>query len=87
MATYVDSQLDQIKAIILGAQTSAQKDFDRIYSNINDLYNRVRGWNTAYKRRFASIEESLGQLEPSPLMPQAESPQAQVEQLEAIAGP
>ena len=58
----------------------------RIHSNINYLYNRGREWNTAYERRFASIEKRLGLLELRPLMPQPERPQVQVEQLEAIAG-
>ena len=82
----MDSQLDEIKALILGAQTIAQENFQRIHSNINNLYNRGREWNIAYERRFASIEERLGQLELRPLTPQPESPQVQVEQLEGIAG-
>ena len=86
LATYVDSQLDKIKELILGAQTTVQEKFQRIHSNINYLYNRVREWNTAYERGFASIEERLGQLELRPLMQQPEHPQVQVEQLEAIAG-
>ena len=86
LATHVDTQLDEIKALILGAQTSAQKDFQRIHANIDYLYTRGREWNNAYERRFASIEERLGQLELRPLMPQPERPQVQVEQLEAIAG-
>ena len=85
-ATHVDTQLDNIKALILGAQTTAQENFQPIHSNINYLYNRGREWNTAYERRFASIKERLGQLELHPLMPQPERPQVQVEQLEAIAG-
>ena len=69
LATHVDSQLDEIKALILEAQITAHENFQRIHSNINYLYNRGREWNTAYERRFASIEESLGQLELRPLMP------------------
>ena len=49
LATHVDTQLDEIKALILGAQTTAQENFQRIYSNINYLYNRGREWNTAYE--------------------------------------
>ena len=86
LATHVDSQLNVIKALILGAQTTAQENFQRIHSNINYLHNRAREWNTAYERRFASIQERLDKLELGPLMPQRERPQAQVEQLEAIAG-
>ena len=86
LATHVDTQLDEIKELILEAQTTAQGNCQRIHSNINYLYNRVREWNTAYERRFASIEERLGELELRPLMPQPERPQPQVEQLEAIAG-
>ena len=86
LATHVDTQLDGIKALILGAQTTAQANLQRIHSNINYLYNRGREWNTAYERRFASIEERLGQLELRPTMPEPERPQVQVEQLDAIAG-
>ena len=86
LATHVDTQLDEIKGLILGAQTTAQENLQRIHSNINCLYNRVREWNTAYERRFASIEERLGPLELRPLMPPPDRPQVQVEQLEAIAG-
>ena len=75
LPTHVDSQLDEIKALILGARTTAQENFQRIYSHINYLYNRVRELNTAYKQRFASIEERLDQLELRPLMPQPERPQ------------
>ena len=50
LATHVDTQLDEIKALILGAQTTAQENFQRIHSNINYLYNRGRQWNTAYER-------------------------------------
>ena len=35
LATHVDSQLDEIKAPILGARTSAQKGFECFHSNIN----------------------------------------------------
>ena len=49
LATYVDTQLDEIKALILGAQTTAQENFQRIHSNINYLYNRGREWNAAYE--------------------------------------
>ena len=84
--THVDTQLDQIMALILRAQTTAQENLQRIHTNINYRYNRGREWHTAYERRFASIEERLGQLELRPLMPQPERPQIQVEQLEAIAG-
>ena len=86
MATHIDGQLDEIKALKLAAQTSAQADFEHIQSNIKYLYNRGREWKTAYERRFARIEERLGQLELRPLMSQPERPQVQVEQLEAIAG-
>ena len=86
LATHVDTQLDEIKALILGAQTTAQDNCQRIHININYLYNRGREWNTAYERRFSSIAERLGQLELRPLMPQPERPQVQVEPLEAIAG-
>ena len=86
LATHVDTQLDEIKALIRGAQPTAQENLQRIHSNINHLYNRTREWNTVYERRFASIEEGLGQLELRPLMPQPERPQVQVEQLEGIAG-
>ena len=87
LATHVDTLLDEIKALILGAPTTARENFQRIHGNINYLYNRGREWNAAYKRRVTSIEERLGQLELRPLMPQPERPQVQVEQLEAIAGP
>ena len=86
LATHVDTQLNEIKALILGAQTTAQESFQRIDSNINYLYNRGRQYNTAHDQRFASIEERLGKLELRPLMPHSERPQVQVEQLEAIAG-
>ena len=86
LATHIDTQQDEIKGLILGAQTTAQENLQRIHSNINYLCNQGREWNTAYERRFASIEESLGQLELRPLMPRPERPQVQVEQLEAIAG-
>ena len=33
LVTYVDTQLDEIKALILVAKTSAQQDFEGIYSN------------------------------------------------------
>ena len=85
LATYVDTQLDEIKARILGAKTSAQANFQRIHSTINYQYNRGWEWNTAYERRFASIEERHAQLELRPLMLQPERPQVQVEKLEAIA--
>ena len=86
LATHVDIQLDQINGLVLVAQTTAQENFQQIHCNINYLYNRGREWNKAYERRFASIEERLGQLELRPLMPQTERPQVQVEQLVAIAG-
>ena len=86
LATHVDTQLDEIKALILAAQTTALQNFQRIHSNMNYLFNRGREWNTAYERRFASIEERLGQLELRPLMPQPERLHVQVEQLEDIAG-
>ena len=86
LATHVDTQLDEIKALILGAQTTAQENFQRIHTKINYLYTRGREGNIAYEQRFASIEERLGQLELRPLMRQPERPQVQVEQLEAIAG-
>ena len=84
--THVETQLHEIKALILDAQTTAEENFQRIHSNINYIYNRGRECNTAYERRFTSIEVRLGQLELRPLMPQPERPQVQVEQLEAIAG-
>ena len=40
LATHVDSQLDEIKALILGAQTTAQENLQRIHSNINYPCNR-----------------------------------------------
>ena len=86
LATHVDTQLDEIAAVILVTQTTAEDNFQRIHSNINYLYNRGREWNTGYELRFASIEDRLGQLELHPLVPQPERPQIQVEQLEAIAG-
>ena len=49
LATHVDTQLDEIKALILGAQTTAEENFQGIHSNINYLYNRGREWNTAYE--------------------------------------
>ena len=49
LATHVDRQLHEIKALILGAQTTAEENFQRIHSTINYLYNRVREWNTAYE--------------------------------------
>ena len=73
-------------ALILGAQTTGQGNFQRIHSNINYLCNQGREWNTAYERRFPSIEERLVQLELRPLMPQPERPQVHVEDLEAITG-
>ena len=75
LATHVDTQLDEIKTPILGAQTKADQNFQRIHTNINYLYNRGKQWHDAYERRFASIEERLGELELRPLMPQPESPQ------------
>ena len=86
LATHVDTQPDEIKALIHAAQTTPQDNVQRIHSNINHLCNRGRECNTAYERRFPSIEERLGQLELHPLMPQPDRPQVQVEQLEAIAG-
>ena len=85
LATHVNTQLDEIKALIHAAQTTPQDNVQLIHSNINYLCNRGREWYTAYERRFASIEERLGQLELRSLMPQPERPQVQVEQLEAIA--
>ena len=38
LATHIDTQLDEIKALILGAQTTASENFQRNHSNINDLY-------------------------------------------------
>ena len=49
LATHVDSQLDEIKALILGVQTTAEENLQRMHMNINYLYNRGRKWNTAYK--------------------------------------
>ena len=82
----VDIQLDEIKALIRGAQTTEQENFQRIHDNINDLHKRGREWNTAHERGFASIEERLGQLELRTRMPEPECPQVQMEQLEANAG-
>ena len=48
LPTHVDSQLDEIKALILGPQTTEQENFQQSHSNINSLYNGVREWNTAY---------------------------------------
>ena len=42
LATHVDTQFDEIKALILGAQTTAQANFQCIHSNINYVYNRGR---------------------------------------------
>ena len=42
LATHVDTQFDEIKALILGAQTTAQENFQCIHSNINYVYNRGR---------------------------------------------
>ena len=42
IATHFDTQLDEIKALILGAQTTAQENFQCIHSNIDYLYNRGR---------------------------------------------
>ena len=39
LATHVNTQLDEIKALIRGAQTTAQDNLQRIRSNINYLYN------------------------------------------------
>ena len=75
LATHVDLQLDEIKAHIRGALTTAQENFQAIYSNTNYAYNRGREWHTAYERRFASIKEMLGQRELRPLMPQPERSQ------------
>ena len=55
LATHVDTQLDDIKALILAVQATAQENFQRIHSNINYLYKRGREWNTAYEVRFPSI--------------------------------
>ena len=49
LATHVDTQLDEIKALILGAQTTTRENLQRIHSNINYLYNRGREWNRAYE--------------------------------------
>ena len=49
LAPHVDTQLDEIKALILGTQTTAQENFQPIHGNINYLYNRGREWNTAYE--------------------------------------
>ena len=49
LATHVNTQLDEIKALTLGAQTTAQDNFQRIHGNINYLYNQGREWNTAYE--------------------------------------
>ena len=38
LATHVYSQLDEIKRLILTAETSAEKDYERIHYNINELY-------------------------------------------------
>ena len=79
LATHVDTQLNEIKALILGAQTITQENFQRIHSNMNYLYNRGREWDTAYERLLTSIEERLGQLELCPLMPQPERLQDQID--------
>ena len=50
LATHVDTQLDKIKALIVGAQTTAQENVQRIHSYINYLYKRGPEWNTAYER-------------------------------------
>ena len=50
LATHINTQLDEIMALILGAQTTGQGNFQRIHSNINYLYNRGREWKTAYER-------------------------------------
>ena len=86
LATHIDTKLDLLKALIVGAQTTSQKDFEYSHSNIKYLYKRGREWNRAYERRFPSIEERLGQLELYLLKPQPARPQLQVEQLEALAG-
>ena len=86
LATHVDLELNDIKAFILGAQTSAQKDFESIHSNIDYLCNGGRKWKTPYERRLAGIEERLGQVELRTLMPRPERRQVRVEQLAAIAG-
>ena len=72
-------------AAILVAQSSPQKDFERILCNVNYLYNLGRVWNTACEPRFAGIEERLGQLELHPLMLHPERLQVQIEQLAANA--
>ena len=64
LATHVDLQLDEIKALVLGDPSTAQENFQLIESNINYLYMQGRAWNTAYECRFASIPQMLGQLEP-----------------------
>ena len=38
-ATHVDTQLDKIKPVILGAYITAEKNFQQIHSNIKYLYN------------------------------------------------
>ena len=86
LVTHLDSQLHAIKALIIGAQTTAQENFQRNHSNIYYVYKRGREWNSAYERRFSRIAEKHGQLAQCPLMPQPEHPQAQVAPLEAIAG-
>ena len=50
LATHVHTQRNELQALILDAQTSAQTDFERINSNINYPYNRVPEWNTTYTR-------------------------------------
>ena len=75
LATHVNTQLDEINALILVAQTTAQENFERIHSNINYVYNRGREWNTAYEQRFACIEEKLGPHELSSPMPRPERAQ------------
>ena len=42
LATHVHSQLNEIKALILSAYTTAQENFQRMHSNINYLYKRGR---------------------------------------------
>ena len=49
LAIHVDTQLDEIKALIVCPQTTAQENIQGVNSNINELYNSEREWNTAFE--------------------------------------
>ena len=85
LSTHVDSQLDEIKVLILGARTTVEEKLQRICNNINYLCHRAREWKKARERRYVSIGEMLDQLELSHLMRQPERLQGHVEPIEAIA--